>query len=312
MSASAAANAPDERVYVAGHECSLWWSHTPRLAGRRTGFVGSWPGIAGEAGTALLSAAKQRLHVAGCEVAVGPIDGSTWHRYRLVVEDCGDAPFFFEPTMRDDGSFAAAGFRPIAEYRSNVVATGPGRVEPPDGTRFRSFRRNDAVRELGLFHAIAVEAFRDAFLYAPIACEDFLALYCPVLPLVDADLALIAERNGRPVGFVFAVPEPGRARVVIKTVAVRDTVRGRGIGTALMRAVEARAHERGHGEAVHALAHDRNASLRFSRGRGRLLRRYALLGCALGPDARSSTYGAKTRVVRSSGYVSLGQARSPR
>src|SRR6185437_7052476 len=71
---------------------SLWWSDAPPLAGHRVGAIGHYG--AAEASTLLLANCCRVLADKGCTIAVGPMDGNTWRRYRLIVER-GDEPTFF-------------------------------------------------------------------------------------------------------------------------------------------------------------------------------------------------------------------------
>jgi len=69
--------------------------------------------------------------------------------------------------------------------------------------------------------------------------------------------------------------------VVVKTLAVAPEARGRGLGGALVRAVQEAARAKGYRSAIHALMHAENDSVKISRHLGRPIRRYALLGRSL-------------------------------
>jgi len=43
------------------------------------------------------SRGRRSLRAAGCALAAGPVDGDTWHRYRLVTWSDGTPPFSLEP-----------------------------------------------------------------------------------------------------------------------------------------------------------------------------------------------------------------------
>ena len=109
----------------------------------------------------------------------------------------------------------------------------------------------DRLREeLTGVHALTIECFRDAFLFAPICRDDFLAHYLELSTKVQPGLILLAEQSGRLIGFIFAVPDllqAGRGvaidTMVIKTLAVHPEFRGTGVG----RLLAARCHEAAYG-----------------------------------------------------------------
>ena len=97
----------DEHLCVLGKDgevrahCSLWWRQTPALPGHRTGAIGHYASADDEAAAPLLDAAVARLREHGCTLAIGPMDGNTWRRYRFVTGDDSaqtqEPAFFLEP-----------------------------------------------------------------------------------------------------------------------------------------------------------------------------------------------------------------------
>src|SRR6185437_16195455 len=110
--------------------CSLWWSAAPAYQQHRVGLIGHYAADDTLA-EALLRHACERLRQAGCTIAIGPMDGSTYNRYRLVTEPGTEPPFFLEPTTPASwpAHFTENGFAPIAEYYSaaqdHLEATDP-------------------------------------------------------------------------------------------------------------------------------------------------------------------------------------------
>jgi GNAT superfamily N-acetyltransferase len=293
---SEAKHAPDASPVVevksSVARCSCWWRATPE----QLGFIGHYEAANAEAGTAVLAKACGILARAGCTSAVGPVEGNTWRRYRFVVDRGSEPPFFLEPDNPDDWPehWSSAGFSHASTYASalNEDLT----IEDPrtagalvrlaaDGISIRPF---DAVRsdaELRRIFALTTVAFRNNFLYAPIAEEEFLTQNRALLRLVRPELTLLAERHGRLVGYLFAVPdlvETQRrgisATVILKTIAVDPSVSGMGLGGVLMDLVQRSARRLGFRRAIHALMHERNASRNISRRYASTIRRYALLG----------------------------------
>ena len=125
-------DAPDdhwvvERQGVAVARASLWWRHVPVLPGETVGLVGHYAAADAEAGATVLRHVTAELASHGCSRAIGPIDGSTWHAYRLVTARGTEPPYFLEPDTPDDwpGHFTAAGFDVLAEYTSSLVPSIP-------------------------------------------------------------------------------------------------------------------------------------------------------------------------------------------
>jgi predicted N-acetyltransferase YhbS len=297
-----AGDAPDAHLVLEGdHDeaaarCSLWWRNTPVHERRRVGAIGHFSAADGERGARLLLAACAQLGARGCGLAVGPMDGTTWRGYRLVTERGEEPPFFLEPDTPGHwpGCFARAGFSILARYCSSLqedLHVRDPRLEAvalrmaEAGVRIRSIDRARAERDLRAIHTLAIEAFRDAFLFSPIGASAFLEQYTRVLPLVRDELVLIAERHGEAVAFLFALPDAlERVRgaaprtVILKTVAARPGRMYAGIAHALADRAATAAAGLGYGRVVHALMHESRLSFNWSAGCGRVFRRYALLG----------------------------------
>lgn len=294
--AELACDEPDAHLVLDGEQgeaaarCSLWW---------RTGAIGHFSARDGASGERLLLAACARLAERGCTRAVGPMDGNTWRRYRLVIERGDEPPFFLEPHTPGHWTeaFTGAGFSVLARYCSSMqedLRVSDERLRAVEhraaeaGVSIRTFDRDDAEHDLRRMYALAVEAFRGGFMYSPIGWKQFREQYARVLPLVRDELVLIAEQLGEPVAFLFALPdalEPKRGAaprtVILKTVATRPGRAYAGLGHLLAERAAAAAAGLGYRRAVHALMHEANSSLNWSARHGRVFRRYALMGRSL-------------------------------
>jgi len=277
---------------------ALWWSHSPpdpEDEGRRIGCIGLFDCRDAESGRELLETACARLSEAGCRRAVGPMDGDTWHAYRLVTGGWEESPRFLLETWNDTvpvEAFALAGFEGWARYSSSELAL----AEPSDAERtrrdrlaerlaargiaLRPMRPEDFEAELEALYELSLEAFAENFLYTPIEPEPFLALYAPVKGLVPLDFVLVAERGTESLGFVFAIPDalrPDLRRLVVKTLAVHPRHRHLGLGTVLVEEAQERARATGFASAIHALQYETNTSLKITkRQAGRAIREYTL------------------------------------
>jgi GNAT superfamily N-acetyltransferase len=278
--------------------CSLWWSDAPQYATHRTGVIGHFAGT-GSAAAVLLNHACSQLANHGCTIAIGPMDGNSWRRYRVLTERNSWPSFFLEPDNPDDWPplFIGASFTPVAEYysaRVTKLAVENPRAETvwqrlsKRGFAIRRLELESLATELDRLYELALASFAQNFLYTPISREEFLAQYQAVLPYIQPELVLIAEYDGRPCGFVFALPdvlEQRRAQIretfIVKTLAVHPDAAGRGLGSVLLWQVNRAAAALGYRAAIHALMHESNQSMKMSGREGQVFRRYTLYGRAL-------------------------------
>ena len=302
---------PDEPV-PAGMRCLVAWRGADAVARLsygtvldlhgvpgRTGLIGHYESVDPQSGTDLLRTAVQRLREQGADRILGPMNGSTWGRYRLALppgpgDGDPEPPFLSEPWNPADYplDFQAAGFRVGATYESAIVedlaAPDPRRDELAERVRSRgaTLRALDLGRfddELRAIFELSRTAFAENLFYSPIEFEEFHARYLPLRPLLDPEMVRLAEdADGRLLGFVFAFPDllsaaNGRpTRVVLKTLASAPEARGLGLGTFLTDEVRRVAHEKGYRSVIHALMQADNESVRISRHSARVFRRYAL------------------------------------
>jgi L-amino acid N-acyltransferase YncA len=299
-------HAPDRHLLVVEDgrlvaRASCWWQATPTLPGERVGLIGHYASANAAAGRALLDAASLALSQAGCTIAIGPMDGTTWRRYRWVVERGSEPPFFLEPDNPDSApaEFAAAGFAIHTTYTSTLtddLAIEDARVPGAEqrlgsrGVHIRSLDISRSGAELRAIYALSVESFSGNYLYTPIDEAEFLDQNERALPYVDPDLVLMAEDEGRLVGYLFGIPDMlqkmrGEAisTIIVKTVAVAGGRRYSGLGSVLVALAHRRARARGYTRAIHALMHERNVSRNISRRYARTIRRYALFARRLEP-----------------------------
>lgn len=256
----------------------------PSLDGARTAALGQFACETAEAGAHVIREAMAVLKAEGFGAVLGPMDGNTWAKHRLVVESDGRAPFLMEPSNPPHfvDAFAQSGLAIVSRYVSAVRPSDEpaGGGAAPAGLRLRNFNPARAEEELTRVHRLSLEAFADNHFYQPIALEAFLASYRPVLPAVDPELVLMLEDEaGELRGFLFAVPNlvegPQTKTVILKTYASRV----KGGGSMMANAFHERVRARGYSDVIHALMHESNLSATHSgRTGGKVFRRYALWG----------------------------------
>lgn len=234
---------------------------------------------------------------------IGPVNGSTWRRYRLELpREPGDPDvrpdgFASEPRnpVRYNQDFVAAGFRAVARYESryepepaiDVNAHERARERATShGLRMHALDPERFDETLRAMHALSLGAFAGNFCYAPLPLETFLSLYAPYRERAVPELVRLATgADGKLAGYLFGFPDPlsavdGRPlRTVCKTVAVAPQARGAGLGGLLLDEFRAASVALGARGILHALMHVDNASMRLSaRHHSVLFKRYALYG----------------------------------
>ncbi len=273
---------------------SLWWRQTPQLPGKVSGLIGHFAALdAGSAGE-LLGAACRELGNHSCRVVIGPMDGNTWRRYRLLTERGSEPSFFLEPDNPDQwpGFFLNSGFSPLATYFSalnNDLSVQDERIPRAKerlergGTVIRQLDPKKFSEELGRIYEVSKVSFQANFLYTPIEQTEFLGQYESVRSFIRPELAMLAERAGEPVGFVFGIPDFAQAKrglqvdtVVLKTVGILPGKAHAGLGNVLVAACQDEARALGFRRVIHALMHESNNSLNLSGHYAKPFRRYTL------------------------------------
>ncbi len=263
----------------------------------RTGIIGHYEARDEAAGITLLRESLARLSEAGAERVVGPMDGTTWDRYRLALPTpAGDrAPFLTEPVNPPEypRHFEAAGMDVVEWYVSQIVedlgalaerTRAPAGSLEERGVRLTTLDPSAFDAALDELYRVSIRAFADNPYFSPISFERFRAMYAPMKEMLDPELVLVARTaDGEALGFALSFPDlldpAGHpTRVVVKSLAVAPAGRGMGLGSLLVHETHRRAAERGYNAAIHALMHVGNDSLKISSHGGRVFRHYALYG----------------------------------
>ena len=279
--------------------CSVWWRDTANVDGTSTGAIGHYAATDEKSGRAALDYACRELKNRGCALAVGPLDGNTWRRYRLITERGDAKPFFLEPDNPDDwpDHFRNSGFRTLANYVSEINPQMAIR-QPELGSLRQKFTKlgvsiepvseTESADDMNGIYDVICESFKDAFLYTKLDQESFQQMYAPLLQQVDPRLLLLARHAGRVVGFVFAPPDylqqayHGRIdTIVIKTIAILPDKRYRGLGRLLIVDMLKNALDMRYSTAVSALMHTDNRSQAISSACAGPMRRYELFARSL-------------------------------
>jgi hypothetical protein len=274
-----------EPIEIKGARATLY-RDGPSHQGRKTAAIGKFACDDAENGGKLLSETLARLRQDGFGAVIGPMDGDTWHSYRLVSESDGTPPFLLEPTSRpqDLAGFTRAGFTPISEYVSARTRIDPALVDKAPftlpGLTVTTWDGKNAEGLIGPLHELSGIAFANNAFYKPLDLAGFRALYEPVLPRIDPRHVMFAyDDAGKLVGFIFSIPNwlegAKPTTLIIKTYASKV----RGGGRMLLDIAHHKAAELGFSQAIHALMHNDNISRNASaKHGGKIFRKYQLLG----------------------------------
>jgi GNAT superfamily N-acetyltransferase len=280
--------------------CGLWWDQPAPRSGERFGSLGQLQadGADASARLALLRHGCERLRLHGCRRVLAPMDGSSWHDYRLVEAalptDPREFPFAGEPSCAADwiAPLQAAGFSVQARYVSSICTDlawrRPRRSGHPNGAGeglvIRSAAGVEAAALLPQLHGLVMAGFRRQPLFSPVDQAAFAALWQPWQRLLDPELSLLAFNADRLVGVLLAHPDRPAAtsRLVVRTLVVAPGRLHAGLGRELLETVHARAAARGFGAVIHALMHCPGPSIALSAPYARVFRRYLLMGRQLG------------------------------
>lgn len=275
----------NDKREIAGARASIFWQG-PNWEGEAAATIGDFKCDDASAGAALLNAICKEVKAAGTTRVLGPMNGDTWHSYRLVVDTDGSPPFLMEPQSKsqDLEAFKMAGFEEIARYFSAQTGVKEALGAPadlPEGIRLSNWDGSSPEAHFAQVHELSKKAFANNLFYQEIDLPAFLALYMPFVPLLKPDLIFTAHdtASGELVGYLFGIPNYGSSpepdTVILKTYA---SLR-RGLGHSLAYSFHERALNMGFTKVIHALIHDDNVSAdRSRRHSGEVFRRYALMG----------------------------------
>ncbi|MEM8795406.1 MAG: hypothetical protein AAGE61_07550 [Pseudomonadota bacterium] len=174
------ANPEREDVVAEGVRFSIY-RDVPKWEGYRTASIGKVKISDPEMASRKLEEAAATLKTEGFEAIIGPMDGSTWHTYRAVVESDGSQPYMMEPMSgpHDVAVLKETGFQPISHYVSSRVQTeeaiGPEEASHPRIT-IETFDGRNADALFGEVFDLSLQGFSENHFYKPITRDAFLDL----------------------------------------------------------------------------------------------------------------------------------------
>ena len=289
------AQGADEIASDGKHLAGLWFSHTPVHDGQQVGAIGACQLPDAPSASEFLTQCADHLHAKhGCKNIVGPMNGNTWLKHRLLLESNGRPAFAMEPMEPEHylHAFTNAGFNILSRYSSSTIDLqseqrsfkGLEDKLVKKGILFRNIKPKQYEQDLEAIHRLSLISFANNFLYTPLPLNAFMQTYQKAKDNIDIDMVILAEWHGKLVGFVFCMPDQSTETpdapktLIVKTLAVDPHARLAGLGSILVAKAHLMAQSKGYHEAIHALQHENNSSLRISqRFDAKVFRRYALV-----------------------------------
>lgn len=282
------------------------------LMGNQIGTIGSFKSINNQsAATHILSQATKELKSIGATRVIGPINGNTWHSYRLNTGPYEQESFLKEPTNPKyyPDLWLNAGFTVCEKYETRITTSRDAAISQAKfykrsvkkGYTFSAITAENYNEALHVIYDLSMEIFKDNIFFTPINFEDFRELYLPAKAIVLDDLSWIAfGPDKKPAGFIFSYPDYIKAvesmrgdvgmrakfrfvvnrrkaqRVCVKTLGVLPQTRGTGLSGALTWLTYSNAFKLGYKESLMCLMHEKNESRHFGGNGDNLYRSYHL------------------------------------
>ena len=229
----------------------------------------------------------------GYDYIIGPINGSTWKKYRVTLPS-DNPPFLLDNYNKPYYAklFELCGFETIANYTSSIcrnLTRDYSRIDKFEkiftqkGVKIRKFDPNNFERDIRKIYEVSIKSFVNNFLYTPIEFEEFYKMYEPVKNFLNPEWVLLAENEkNEPIAFVFGIDNlynRSEKSLIIKTLAQIPNYKYRGLGSYLTELLHKKAHYAGYDNVIHALMHENNVSANILSGE--LYHEYKLYGVKL-------------------------------
>ncbi len=236
---------------------------------------------------------KKYAQQKGCKYLIGPINGSTWKKYRITLPS-DNPPFLLDnynkPYYAD--LFEKCGFETIANYISTISRNLDkdysrqekfSSVFEKKGIKIRKFDIENFDHDIKKIYDVSIKSFVNNFLYTPINFENFYNMYKPVKKFLNPEWILLAEKeDDEAIAFIFAFDNlysRDKRSLIIKTLAQVSDYKYRGIGSYLTEILHKKAFHAGYDNVIHALMHENNVSKNILSGE--IYHKYKLYGVKL-------------------------------
>lgn len=271
---------------------------TPEIDGKRIGTIGEFEVKDYTVFPELIRKCEEILKEKGFEYVVAPMNGNTWKKYRTLKYTTEEPVFALENVdpVEFNQMLLDAGFNELHTYTSTkgsledaYDAESIKLMEEKinlENIVLRKFSKENYREDLRKIYNISVQSFIRNPLYTPIDEENFIKQYEPYIDMVVEELILIAEKDGKEVGFVFSIPNFNELKikgkiesVILKTIAVLPEYQRLSIGNIMLNRVSKIAKTIGFKDWIFAFMYSGNTSQKMAkRNKTEVIREYALYG----------------------------------
>ena len=277
-------------------KATCYFKDTPQVNKKPIGCIGEFEAETEEAGIRLVEKCEEILKEQGIKLIVAPMNGNTWKKYRTLKYTNGESLFLLENVnpIEHNEIFKKAGFKEIHTYTSNkglikdaYQSEGLDVAEEDlkqEGIQIRKFDKENYINDLKKIYNVSKLSFYRNPFYTQIKEEEFIKQYEPYIKMIDSDLILIAEKDGKEIGFVFCIPNFNEAKegkeiktLILKTIAVKPEYEYLAIGNILLSRISKIAKDKGFLEWIFAFMYSNNTSQKMAkRNKAEVIREYAL------------------------------------
>ena len=284
--------------FIEKGSATCYYSNTPEVDGKHIGAIGELKIDGNEVGIELLNRCEEIFREKGISKIVAPMNGNTWKQYRTIKQTSEEPPFLMENVspIEFNEIFETAGYYEtgtytstkgkIENYYNDEVLDEIDRIIQNEGITIRTLDKNNGVEDLRKIYNVSVESFARNPFYTPIDEIDYLEQYTSYLDKVDEDFILLAEKDGKEIGFLFAIPNLIEMQtmgkidsLILKTIAVLPEYENLGLGNAMTRIIARKAIDKGYKNWIFAFMYKDNTSQKLAQRNGtHTIREYALYG----------------------------------
>lgn len=286
----------EQGIEIAKATCYI--KNTPQVNGKAIATIGDFETNSEENGIKILQKCEEILRKEGIDFIVGPMNGNTWRKYRTVKFSNGEPEFLLENVNSNEYNkiFIESGFEEIYTYtstkglikdayESEILDILESKITEENIT-IRKFDKNNYLEDLRKIYNISIQSFSNNPLYTPIEEKDFIQQYEPYINMVDEELILIAEKEGKEIGFVFCIPDFNGLKIegklntlILKTIAVLPEYEELAIGNIMLKRIAKIAQAKQFEKWIFAFMYSNNTSQKMAkRNKTEIIREYALYG----------------------------------
>jgi hypothetical protein len=212
--------ARDEKGEVVGRVTAHINDRHNRHSGEKTGFFGFFECIEDPAvASALMAAAEETLRAKGMKVIRGPFNFSTNEECGFLVQGFDRPPSLMMPYTKPYypdlmTRMGYSGAKDLLAYDYEYQGSIPDhlvrfneRIRERKKVVVRPINMQRFAEDVETIFRIYNDAWSQNWGFVPVTEEEFRATAKDLKPIVDPSIVLIAEKEGRPVGFIVTLPD---------------------------------------------------------------------------------------------------------